>query len=59
MVYLLYNRGIKATVWLGKEGNLYVIQRKRLPANIIYRQFFRINCQRAESTGKILSKSFC
>ena len=35
MVYLLYNRDIKATVWLGKEGNLYVIQRKRLPANVI------------------------
>ena len=37
MVYLLYNRDIKATVWLGKEGNLYVIQRKRLPANVFYR----------------------
>ena len=32
MVYLLYNRDI-----LKKEGNLYVIQRKHLPANIIYR----------------------
>ena len=37
MVYLLYNRDIQATVWLGKEGNLYVIQRKRLPANVIDR----------------------
>ena len=37
MVYLLYNRDIKATVWFGKEGNPYVIQRKRLPANIIHR----------------------
>lgn len=37
MGYLLYNRDIKATLWLEKEGNLHVIQRKRLLANVTYR----------------------
>ena len=36
---LLYNEGIKATVWFGKEGNLYVIQRKRILANVFTDSF--------------------
>lgn len=55
---MLYDRDIKVIVWLEEEGNLYVIQRKRLPANVIYRQLFRINCQGTESTGKSWAKVF-
>lgn len=58
MTSLLYNGDIKATARIGKEGSLYVIQRKHLPADIIYGQFFRINRQGAECTGKSRAKVF-